>query len=165
MVSGSGAGREKTMPTLRRSSITSIDGSRIFCPLNRIDPSALVTSARSFRRFNARRSVDFPPPAGPKKTLTAFSITSMLTSFRLSTPSEYIRVRFLTAIFTLILASPLTADARPVANQRGDQVHAEDEDQQHKHRAVLDLYRHARHRGRDDKNVIRQRHGSIQRRV
>ena len=61
------------MPTRRRNEMTSIDGSRILIPSRRTRPVTLDTSARSFNRLMVRNNDDFPPPAGPKKTVIALA--------------------------------------------------------------------------------------------
>src|SRR6185503_1725640 len=105
---GKTTGRAKTIPTLRRNAITSVSGSRIFCPSIRMRPALALTSVRSFRRFKQRSNVDLPPPAGPKRTVTAFSGTLKLTSRRDSVPSEYCNDRFSTIILStiVVLLSP-----------------------------------------------------------
>src|SRR5687767_6778210 len=74
----------------------------------RMRPELALTSVRSFRRFKQRSNVDFPPPAGPKRTVTAFSGTLKLTSRRDSVPSEYCNDRFSTIILStiVVLLSP-----------------------------------------------------------
>ncbi len=57
--------------------------------------------------------------------------------------------------------SPLPFLRAPGADEGGDQVHPQHKDQQHQHRAVLDLHRHARHLGGDDEDMVGQRHGGV----
>src|SRR5688500_10507898 len=74
----------------------------------RIRPELALTSVRSFSRFKQRSNVDLPPPAGPNRTVTAFSGTVRLTSRRDSVPSEYCNDRFSTIILStiVVLLSP-----------------------------------------------------------
>src|SRR4026208_1411505 len=109
MLIGKTTGRAKTIPTLRRNAITSVSGSRIFSPSIRMRPELALTSVRSFKRFKQRSNVDLPPPAGPKRTVTAFSGTFKLMSRKDSVPSEYCNDRFSTIILStiVVLLSPL----------------------------------------------------------
>src|SRR5215510_1678261 len=107
---GNTTGLAKTIPTLRRNAITSVCGSRTFSPSMRMRPEEAFTSVRSFNRFKHRNNVDLPPPAGPKRTVTAFSRIPRLMLRRDSVPSEYCSERFSMTILSTIAVLPLPSN-------------------------------------------------------
>src|SRR5574341_1038564 len=102
MLNGKTTGRAKTIPTRRRKAITSTLGSSTFSSSMRTRPEDALISVRSFNRLMQRSNVDFPPPAGPKRTVTAFSGTFKLMLRRDSVPSEYCNDKF--SIIILFIA-------------------------------------------------------------
>ena len=67
---GNGFGFWNTMPTRRRSSVTSTLGEKTSSPWNVNDPSTRVPSTRSLMRLRVRRNVLFPHPEGPMSAVT-----------------------------------------------------------------------------------------------
>ena len=72
----------KTMPTRRRSSITSSAGSMMSWPSKSDAPVVRTSSIRSFIRFRQRRNVDLPQPDGPISAVTSCRGKSMVMSNR-----------------------------------------------------------------------------------
>ncbi len=69
------------MPTLARSMLRSTPGARMFCPLNRMSPTARWPGYSEYMRFIVRSSVDLPQPDGPMNAVTRRSAMSRLMSF------------------------------------------------------------------------------------
>ena len=61
------------MPICRRSSFTSVDGSKMSSPLYFTLPVILTPGMRSFMRLSVLRNVDFPQPDGPMSAVMLFS--------------------------------------------------------------------------------------------
>ena len=72
----------KTMPTRRRTSMTSVVAALMSRPFTRMVPVIFTLSIRSFIRFRQRRRVDLPQPEGPMNAVTRRSSMSIEMSCR-----------------------------------------------------------------------------------
>ena len=77
---GKGLDFWKTMPTRRRTSMTSVPGALTSSPFTLMVPVTVTLSMRSFIRLRHRRRVDFPQPEGPMRAVTRRSSMSMVMS-------------------------------------------------------------------------------------